>query len=646
MHLLVFLACTGSESPPPSESGPTESRPALDSDPSSGESDLQSFAVTVLVTLDGEPVQGAVVSQGGRARRWSSGADGRVELEIDPTVSGDLAVVAAHPEARTWFTRVDAQDAGAVLSLELTRFDASDNAAYVYRDPGEPERRETTSQCAHCHVTLNEDWFASPHATSATNPAVQSAYALVTSETEGTGQCADCHAPGIEGELGGHGLDEAQDLALAYGVHCDTCHRVESVDLDDPRPGVAGKLKVLRPSEDGGVGFDNQPLQFGPYDDVPNIAMGAVQRDHFANGQVCAGCHEHEQESLVGAALDAERWPEGRLPIHSTWSEWAQGPLAEAAPCQSCHMPADPRVGNSADLGNEFDLTPGVVAGWERAPGSVRRHTWYGPRQRDSGMLELAAGLFLEASIAQDQLSVQVRTRNAGPGHAIPTGEPSRNILLVVRAWCGETELAPSGGDVVPDYGGTLDLKEAGEDWLSWPGAELGQQLVVLSVEGWRDYDGPLDFAQDGRFTPEERGLAQESLVARRTITGLDGDTVTLDGPLPEGDRVLRVAPSWPVDEAAASTLAGTPGFGFARVLADSEGQRMVPHHRAVDVVSDNRIPPTQEVQTSHRFTTTCSDPVVEAALIHRAFSPALAEELGVSLTDSVMQTSRLEVGP
>ena len=65
---------------------------------------------------------------------------------------------------------------------------------------------------------------------------------------ENTGGCADCHAPGINGALGGRDLLEATGYAYSYGVHCDVCHKVEDIDLD-AAPGVAGRLKILRPTE-------------------------------------------------------------------------------------------------------------------------------------------------------------------------------------------------------------------------------------------------------------------------------------------------------------------------------------------------------------------------------------------------------------
>ena len=58
--------------------------------------------IDVLVTLDGAPVEGALVIQGGTTEHWYTGADGRVSVLLDTAVVGDLMLVASHPEARVW----------------------------------------------------------------------------------------------------------------------------------------------------------------------------------------------------------------------------------------------------------------------------------------------------------------------------------------------------------------------------------------------------------------------------------------------------------------------------------------------------------------------------------------------------------------
>jgi hypothetical protein len=661
LPLLLFLACTGPSDPADTPAADDSAAGAPDPRPTAP------FDVSVTVTLDGAPVADAIVMQGGARVHVSTDADGHAAVTVDPAIAGDLVVIAAHPEARTQGVEVSA--AGAV-TLDLVRFLTTDNPAYSFGDPGGPaDEPNTTAQCNHCHVTIHDAWYASPHRTAASNPVLQDLYAGtaaafadagscttnagtwapgiepgtgatidrcfighgVTADTGGTGACADCHAPGIDGVLGGRDLLEATGIAYTAGVHCDVCHHVAAIDLDAP-PGVAGRLRIVRPSEPSPSRFLGEfaPLTFGPLIDVTNPRMGAAYSTLFHEAKLCAGCHEEAQAVLVsGAAADLTRWPDGLLPIHTTWSEWEAGPMNPSAPCQSCHMPPAPDVGNAADLHNEFeDVMIGIAAGWERPPGEVRAHSFVGPRQPASGMLGLAASLAVASTVTDGTLTTEVTVTNVGPGHAIPTGEPLRAILLRVDATCDGAALAPTGGDVVPDYGGALDTHTAADDWTRWPGAAVGDVVRVVRRTGaWRDYTGYGPFG-DGRFSPEEKGMPVEEYVGEATITAVDGDTVTFASPLPAGDIAYRDR-----DDA----YAGMPGFGFARVLVGADGARMVPHFLAVDVASDNRLSPQAAWTSTHRFAAPCADPVVHATLIHRNYPLALAAERGWTVTDQVM---------
>lgn len=660
--MFLLLACHGPAptDPPGADSAAEESGPVEDSAPPT------TREVRVRATLDGVPEAGIVVMQGGLPDRWTTEATGELTVTVDLTLDADHALVGAHPEARSYAELV--YDSTEEVWLDLTRFDPADNPAYPFADPGEGEPLDATSaQCLHCHFTLHEDWFASPHRTSASNPALHDLYQGLASawdeadcaarggswqpvvepgtgadaqrcvvaegvrETGTNGGCADCHAPGIDGELGGRDLLDATGLAYDYGVHCDVCHRVESVDLG-AAPGVAGRLRLVRPSEPATTpAFGEwQPLTFGPWDDVPNPRMGGVAREVYHESTYCAGCHESTQPAWMGA-IDLARWPTGELPVHSTWSEWEASALNPAAPCQSCHMPPDPETASGADLyaaGHGEDGIVGIATGWERPPGSVRVHAWYGPRQPEAGMLGLAATLDVRSTLTGGELEAVVTVENVGPGHALPTGEPLRAVLLVVEARCGDTPLPATGGDVLPDWAGAVASQDATGDWTRWPLAEPGDTLrVVRRPGGWVDYEGFGPFG-DGRFDAEAKGLPVEEAAGAATVLAVEGGVVTLDAPLPDGDvAYLTRGQAW----------AGRPGVAFARVLADAEGTPMVPHFAAVDVRSDHRLLPGAGWTSTHHFAAGCATPEVTATLWHRNYPWALAEARGWEVTDQGM---------
>lgn len=681
--LLLALGCAPKEapdsSPPPTT---TETAP-----PPGETAPVTAPTYAVRVTLDGAPVAGARLSQGGHAARWVTDAAGLAWVTPSLEVEGEQVLMASHPEARIAgiYLPEPADSAPEELLIELTRFLTQDNIEYAFQDPGEPTRNDSTAQCAHCHVTLNDAWFASPHRSAAKNPTVLDVYAGVASalqdaaaceaaggawrpgRTPGgagasaeachlgagvlpdlnpecagdglcdptqTGQCADCHAPGINGRLGGRDLLDATGYAYDYGVHCDVCHKVESVELTSPAPGVAGALKILRPAEpmDGPTG-PWSPLTFGPYDDVINPRMGSVAREHFHDGSLCAGCHELHQEVLVpGEAIDLTRWPEGRLPVHTTYSEWASSPFAPDVSCGACHMPALGEVGNSADLVNLVDIQPGIAGGWIRPPGSVRDHAWVGPRQPESGMLQLAASLSVVTEPSAEALEVSVTVTNSGPAHALPTGEPLRAVILRVEARCDGVALPAIGGDVVPVWGGAVVTRQAGEDWTRIPEAQVGDVLRVVERTGaFVDYDGWGPFG-DGTFTAAEKGIVEERLVGERVVLAVATDgLLTLDAPLPDGDAVAVTRPSDPAQHALA------PGWAFARVLIDAQGAPFAPHHAAIDVQSDNRLLPGASATTTHRFAGGCDAPQVRAWLIHRPVPYTLSAERGWAQGDQTM---------
>lgn len=649
------------------------------------------YEVNVRVTQDGVAKEGATVMQAGSAIQQLTDALGEAVVAIDIAIPGDRMVVASSVNARSKGADAPVLEDGDVIEVALTTIVVGDNEAYTFEDPGTPSDNGTTAKCAHCHPSQVNDWVRSPHRTSALNPVVQDVYAGtsaaittaaacttvggtwaagigpgavpgvsrcylgggtlpdlnptcvggVACELDATafGACADCHAPGIDGVLGGRSLLEAEGFAYDYGVHCDVCHKVESLDLSAPA-GVAGRLRIQRPLEGPSGTFEWLPLTFGPFVDVINPRMGATARDHFQQPEFCAGCHELMQEVLVpGASIDTTRWPDGTLPIHTTFSEWQNGPFAGVAPCISCHMPPDAEAGNGADIPDPENAS--ITFGWMRPQGSIRRHQWGGPRQPETGLLDVAGAVFIDHAVDAGALTANVTVKNVGPGHALPTGEPLRSMVMYVRARCGADAQPAVGGDVVAPFSGALDQRTSADDWNTWPGASVGDVVRVLqSTGGHHDYVGYGPFG-DGTFDAAQKGMLAWDYVGQSTVISVNGDQVAFDAPLPAGDLALRgVVVAFGADHDTPLPTAGAPGFAFARVLADVSGEVMVPHHRAVDVVSDNRILPQQSWTSTHRFVVTCADPVVDVELVHRAWTPSLGASRGWSGGETLMEAS------
>jgi hypothetical protein len=119
---------------------------------------------------------------------------------------------------------------------------------------------------------------------------------------------------------------------------------------------------------------------------------------------LCAGCHQ-----LVLPAQDGRT----ALPVYTEFEEWQASPwAAQGVPCQGCHMPVSRA---------EVAVGAGVRS-------SVPQHSFM-PQDLRSSAASLEARM--EGACGAGRLSVRIT--NQGAGHAIPTGHPSRQLVLSVE---------------------------------------------------------------------------------------------------------------------------------------------------------------------------------------------------------------------
>jgi hypothetical protein len=683
------------------------------------------FTVSGVVTDGAAPVAGAIVMQGGGAPAFVTGPDGAFSIEMSASIPGTPTLVAAKEGYRSAGLELVALPEGP-LELVLREVAPPDNAyGYEYGLPGvgDPDVDTTTAACGHCHTTLVAQFQTSAHAKSARDPLVQDLYAGTSAaradavscaaaggvwrmgRVPGTlmgaaercylgrgvlpdlngcgangslacddpalpeaerpkafGACADCHAAGMRGAQGGRDLLEAAGNAFDNGNHCDTCHKVRDVDLSKP-PGTAGRLVVQRPREavSGEPGAKLRQVMFGPLPDVPNEFMGGSYQPKFSEATFCAGCHEQTQPALLpGTSLDPARFPQG-LPTHSTYSEWAESPWADAgAPCQHCHMPPNDGLLNTLDV-----TTPdkaGITFGFVRPPEQIRSHAFRGPLSGSPRLLDVALGLWMTANVGNGTIDVSVTLSNQGCGHALPTGEPMRALVLLVEAeGCG-APLDAANGMTLSDVAGAIsegtiaqDVTVAGTTWTWAEGAARAKPGDVLRVArdtgAWDDYPG-IGFFANPSLTPAEKGVPIRAPVGEaRVVSSADGQ-ISADAPIAvlPGDRVFLGDPfsTSPEDGAPSLALAGRAGHVFSRVLVDPAGERSVPHHRAIDMASDNRLPPFTKVTTSHAFALPagCSAAAVTATVLYRPIPLALARERGWEARDWVVARTKELAGP
>ena len=707
MILLSLLAACGrlGDTGPPTP--PNDSTSPLDTGVP------QSFEVTgVVYDVDGQTVADAMVLVGGQPDTMVyTDEDGFFSLWFTDYGLGEPAIAAAKLGYRS--RGYEFLEPDTPISITIREVKAPDNIDYHYEYPGTGfDMKE--EYCSHCHTGFVQDFVASKHAESARNPLLQDLYAgvsqahsdaascedaggrwatglepgepdreqekcyigggvlpdlndgcgdedqpvcdaLALAEDElptEFGACADCHAPAMNGVAGGRDLHDAIDFAYDLGVHCDFCHKVKDIDLSAP-PGTGGRLVMGRPGEVGTGIFDWEPVYYGPLMDVPNVVMGGSHQPVFNESTFCAGCHEQNQDALLpGEALDTDRWPDG-LPVHSTYTEWSEGPYnQDTTQCQWCHMPADVDATNAVDI--TTPETQSITFGFQRPPEDIRQHLFRGPLQGDPRLIDQA--LYVSVALTEDAetLTASVSVANVGCGHAVPTGEPMRALVLVVEAEGDCGALQATDGMTINDIGGALASGTVGVEaqvsaaTVVWPAAaavaEPGQVIrSVLPTGEYNDYDG-IGLFSGTVLSAEEKGLPIDAPGGAAVIASIDGDTITLDAALDTSDGdILYLADAWDgaVDGADAQHLAGLPGYTFARVMLDAAGERQVPHYRAVDIASDNRLAPGSNTVTTHTFAlpTECAAGAVTATVLYRPVPLQLAAERGWSSTDHVIAT-------
>jgi hypothetical protein len=401
---------------------------------------------------------------------------------------------------------------------------------------------------------------------------------------------------------------------------------------------------------------------FGPLIDVPNGIMGGSYQPAFKEAVFCAGCHEQAQAALLpGTELDA-RWS-GGLPVHSTYGEWLAGPFAALdTPCQDCHMPPAIDRLNSIDTATVDNQS--ITFGYPRPPEDNRRHLFRGPLSGSPRLIDDA--LFADVLLAQegDELVATVSLANSGCGHAVPTGEPMRALLLYViaeGAGCDET-LRPVGGMTAHDVAGALARGVEGVDvattgttmtWSAGAGeASAGKVVRVVRPSGlFDDYPGIGWFA-DPELPASEKGLEIHEAVGEATVVAVVGSELTLDQSLsPNAGDVVYLGDAItlpPSDGQASLHLAGAAGYTFSKILVDDAGTRGVAHYRAIDIASDNRIPPGETAFSLHRFAplTGCNSATVTAFVLYRPVPLSMATERGWDANDYLIATATRTIAP
>ena len=247
------------------------------------------------------------------------------------------------------------------------------------------------ADCGSCHKEIYEMWRESMHAKSLSDPIFQTSYLEAYTASEGKAKkiCLNCHAPVvmINGDY-----DLKQDVTKE-GLTCHFCHSI--VDANPEAPASSNDRFTL----DVGKGI-RTPNQDGKNDYHTHISSPI-----HGKSELCAGCHEFSANGIK---------------IMSTYTEWLNGPYAaKGVQCQTCHMPKQ-------KLG----------AGRTSSKKEVFSHYLAG------GHSIMQVKKAVKVSIdgitrGKDRVIVDLIVENSGSGHYVPTGIPTRKLILTCSITTG-----------------------------------------------------------------------------------------------------------------------------------------------------------------------------------------------------------------
>jgi cytochrome c554/c'-like protein len=255
-----------------------------------------------------------------------------------------------------------------------------------------------SAECGKCHKDIYESWRHCLHAQSVENPIFRTAYLQAHFKVGEVARkiCLTCHAP-VAYLNGDFGLAKS---VTREGVNCDYCHTISKANPDNP---------YSKYHHDTGL------TKQGPLKNVKSPVHETLFNPLFKKSTACAGCHE-----FVG--------PSG-LHLIETFSEWKKSPYsAKGVHCQNCHM----RKVTGKPVAEEILKTP------EEEISTHDISAGHALSLREKSLtLDIK-----DVSINRQKVVVIIEIKNQGAGHKIPTGLPTKKIILQVAIKSKNGEIA------------------------------------------------------------------------------------------------------------------------------------------------------------------------------------------------------------
>jgi len=406
---------------------------------------------------------------------------------------------------------VETAPASFPVVINLSKYSTADNLNYNWS----PDEGGLGSLgCAECHPAYDE-WLGDAHSQSAVNERFLTMYAGTdvlgnqSPETEygfnrdygsyqlrpdknlpyygpgykldfpeSAGNCSACHVPA---QAAYPGKEYTSDPNQAEGIEeegifCNFCHKIGEVKLDPqtdlPQPNMPGVLSIqlYRPPDNG------EELFLGNFDDVigPDSYSSIYEQSAY-----CAPCHS------------ATFWDETVYNSYGEWVESAYNDPKDGQTCQECHMPA---------VDYKYFVYPDQ-GGVQRDPQKISNHNMTG--YMEDTLMENAVTLSADVEIVENQLGLTVSVVNDQTGHAVPTGHPLRQVILLVETRDNTDQILDLvEGSTIPFYGGV------GDPARGYYAGQPGKIYMKVLQEIWTEvypsgaYWNPTRLLSDNRLKP------------------------------------------------------------------------------------------------------------------------------------------------
>ncbi|GAB4346884.1 MAG: multiheme c-type cytochrome [Candidatus Abyssubacteria bacterium] len=275
----------------------------------------------------------------------------------------------------------------AVFIVGLTS--AASGQIHVTSVPGDTVQFSSSAACAKCHRDIYKYWKDSLHAKALEDYIFQAAFmmALKVQGDQVRALCLGCHSPStrVTGDI------MLKQPISSEAITCDFCHRITSVSLEN----AGNKVTITTGAEKYG------PLEPGTRTDShPSAQSGLFEKSEF-----CAACHQWTNSHGIA--------------IFDTYREWLDGPFpARHTHCQDCHMPL---VEGSIVSDRPNEKTQ-----------QINSHNLAGGHSIEQ-VASAARVEIITVTEVPGGLQAIVEVSNVGSGHMIPTGIPSRELVLHVQ---------------------------------------------------------------------------------------------------------------------------------------------------------------------------------------------------------------------